>query len=116
VERAEAERAKAAAEVEAMALDPNVTQVDRFVKGFADPVRTGYGIVKGVQRLRQNMADRDKSRDAYSELLDRGASEEMKRALKVMGRAKETNKQSSIAAAKHKRALLRRAAKGATEK
>lgn len=114
-ERAEAARAKAAAEVEAMATDPNVTQAERFIKGLADPAKTGYGIYKGVQRMRQNMADRDKSRDAYSELLDRGASEEMRKARGAIKRAKETNKQSSTAAEKSKRALLRWAAERDTE-
>ncbi len=113
--RSRAARAKAAAEVEAMATDPNVTQAERFIKGLADPAKTGYGIYKGVQRMRQNMADRDKSRDAYSELLDRGASEEMRKARGAIKRAKETNKQSATAAEKSKRALLRWAAERDTE-
>tara|TARA_Y100000004_G_scaffold4681_1_gene5608 strand:- start:7229 stop:7969 length:741 start_codon:yes stop_codon:yes gene_type:complete len=61
VERAKAEREEAEAEVEAMATDPNVLQVDRFIKGLADPVRVGYGITKGFQRMQRNVADMHKA-------------------------------------------------------
>ena len=108
--RSRAARAKAAADVEAMATDPNVTQAERFVTGLADPVKTGYGITKGFQRMQQNVADMIKSRHAASEALNRAAKEEIRRAWEVMKRARETGKQADLLDKRTRRNLLRWAA------